>query len=293
MNSNTQDECILFAYLNIDHPVVAWEVAIGRIKSVFDERYPNFGISSWQFSLLDKYSKNGYNTKFINELLLEKKRQINHPHKVSRLQGLYFFENEDDAHRALDRWGLSKYRGYISPVRFKPEKITKVDSEWITSYLNSGKSTDWMEDYWRGETLGIRPLTEILALGVGVVLNYDLRIQAYKNIYYSWPDSTPLLAMACCAFQVKNLDDIAIIKPALLRENDKIKGVYCVNIEDLKLKEKEVVEAMDYCKEHGVLPRYKIPENEPDAFFRLLDLRGYCFELINKTASEILEEVHK
>jgi hypothetical protein len=38
----------LWAYLNIDNPVVAWEIAIGRIRSACDIN--KFAVSSWFYN---------------------------------------------------------------------------------------------------------------------------------------------------------------------------------------------------------------------------------------------------
>ena len=142
----------LYAYLNIEHPMVAWEVAIGRIKSICGRNEEKFGISLWQYSLFKKYVQQGDYIKLKNELKLERTRQKLFNNKVSRLEGLYFFESERMAHIALDRWGIPNKKKYISEIDFTPNAITKVDSEWITSYLLEDDET-WMKHYWTGETL--------------------------------------------------------------------------------------------------------------------------------------------
>jgi hypothetical protein len=37
-----------------------------------------------------------------------------------------------DAYAAMARWGLSKRRSLISPISFSADRLTKLDSEWIT-----------------------------------------------------------------------------------------------------------------------------------------------------------------
>jgi hypothetical protein len=58
---------ILYAYIDIDNPMVAWEVAIGRIKSV-DFFYTNeiYEISIWEYEMIRNFSKYGLNQKIIN-----------------------------------------------------------------------------------------------------------------------------------------------------------------------------------------------------------------------------------
>jgi hypothetical protein len=96
----------LFAYLNIANPMVAWEVAVGRIRSSSDRPRDTFGVSVWSYSLLRRYTTKGLDQRFRNELLLEAVRQQVHPDACSGLKDLYFFESEYDAHAALEQWGL-------------------------------------------------------------------------------------------------------------------------------------------------------------------------------------------
>lgn len=279
----------LYAYFNINNPMVAWEVAIGRIRSSCDTTCEQFGISVWSYSLLRKFSTEGTNRRFINELLLESVRQATNPLAVSRLAGVYFFEREKDAFSALDRWGLTRHKPFISEVDFSANKLTKVDSEWITTYLGSEKQ-NWMEDYWQGKTLGIHPLTEVLASGIGMICNKNLRIEAYKRVSNRWPDSTPLLAMACCAFAEEQFEDIALVKPALIADNGVVRGTHYINISDLKKNEK-IVHAVNVCKNRGELPPATIP-NDGQTFFTLPNMSCLDFEFKEAMAASLLKSVH-
>lgn len=283
----------LYAYLDITHPFVAWEVAIGRIKSVDDNNPEGFGISQWQYSLLSEYVNHGLNQRFINELMLEHIRQKCYPQRVSRLQGVYFFESEEDANNALDRWNMPYKKKYISAVKFSANKLTKVDSEWITNKFFSTSDIRWMNRYWEGEVYGEAPLYEILASGIGVILNYDLRIEAYKRIINLWPESTFLLAMACCSFKVYKMEEIALLRPAIIAKNDKIIGSYFIKMSDLDTKENQekAAHAMEICKKNNELPPFILPKN-PEAIWRIPDLRQYIFIFDNPLASNILSAVH-
>jgi len=280
----------LFAYFNIDHPLVAWEVAIGRIKSSCDDNIDDFAVSLWQYNLLYKYAKNGMNKKLINELKLEAIRQKKYPHCISRLKGVYFFESERDAYIALDRWGMSEKKKYISEVCFSANNITKVDSEWITSCLLS-ENDSWMELYWNGAIYGERPLVEILASGIGVVQNYELRHLAFRKIMEEWPLSTPLLSMACCAFAEKKVETIAQVKPVLTKKGDMIVGSYFVYMDDLKKRENEIMEALELSKGKNEVPPMIVP-NDGVSFFKLLDLGDYSFQLNFNGASALFDIIH-
>lgn len=293
MNNTSKVHATYYAFLNIDNPMVAWEVAIGRIKSIGEYSINNSGISTWQYSLLRHHAQNGNSNKFFNELKLEMIRQLNYSNKVSRLRGIYFFENEEDAHNAIDRWQISSdMKKYISPISVTANNITKLDSEWITFNLNSNNDEKWIHSYWSGEIYGEKPLTELLVDGIGIVMNYELRKEAYNKILQRDPTSTPLLAMACCAFRVHNIEEIAIIRPFLTVENKKIVGRYIINTGLLKKKEKEIIEAINICKMRNELPYYVLPDNN-EAFFSLPDLKSLFFEIDNPEINKIFNSIHQ
>lgn len=280
----------LFAYLNIANPMVAWEVAIGRVRSSSDRPREEFGVSVWAYSLLRRYATKGFDLRFRNELLLEAVRQQVHPDACSRLEDLYFFESEYDAHAALERWGLPNRRSLISPVSFSAERLTKVDSEWITSYLAS-EEREWMPHYWDGRTLGVRPLTEVLGCGIGFVRNRELRLRAYRSIIERWPTSTPLLSMACCAFAEYGLEDIAIVRPAITSIDAGVQGSHFIDLRDLKLHEDKVIAALDACNRRGEVPPMIVPD-DGESFFKLPDLTWMDFTLKDKESSQTLSRIH-
>lgn len=286
----SQSNVTLYAYLNITNPMVAWEVAIGRIRSACDTTREQFGVSVWSYSLLRRFSKEGKSPRFINELLLEATRQKTHPRAVSRLAGIYFFESERDAHNAVDRWGMPERKPFISEVSFSANHLTMVDSEWITSYLGS-EERHWMEDYWQGKTLGLRPLTEVLASGIGMVRNNELRVEAYKRVASLWPQSTPLLSMACCAFCEEQLEDIGLSKPALMASNGVISGKHFIYIGDLEKNQEKIVRAVEASKQRGELPPATIP-NDGQTFFALPDMTHMNFEFEEVVAASVLKSIH-
>jgi len=280
-----------FAYLNIDHPMVAWEVAIGRLQSIEEITGERFGVSLWAYSLLQSYVQNQQPKRFENELRLEYIRKRSYPGSVSRLHGLYFFRSEEDARIALDRWGMPHRKRYISAVQFNASAVTQMDSEWITFNLGSNVDPGWMNAYLSGKAAGAKPLTEILALGSGVVLNMDLRIEAYKRIYDLWPTSTPLLAAARCAFDRCNLNNVAMVKPALISTDDAVQGNYYIYMKEFDEHQLDIVAALEDCKRTGECPPIVMPSDE-SKIFTLPDLSPYSFELNDRGSSAIFASVH-
>jgi hypothetical protein len=150
--------------------------------------------------------------------------------------------------------------------------LTRVDSEWITQHLRS-EDVDWMQGYWEGATLGARPLTEVLASGIGYVRDKDLRRQAYQSIITKWPHATPLLAMASCAFCEEGLEDIALVRPAIVSTGSAIVGSHFIDIQDLERHQNKVVRAIESCQQRGQFPPVSIPD-DGKTFFRVPDMGG-------------------
>jgi hypothetical protein len=272
----------LYAYLDIRNPMVAWEVAIGRIKSSCDNNQNGFGVSLRQYGLFKKYAEHGIADKFINELKLEHIRQLYFSCQVSRLKGIYFFETEQAAKIAVNRWNMSIKEKYITPVNFSANFLTKVDSEWITSYLNNtSANADWMHSYWRGDTCGKAPLVEVLGSGIGVIQDNELIKEAYRKLMDLWPASTPLLASAMCAFRIMKAEEIAQIKPAIITDGNYIKGNFFINKKDFDTREQDITDAVEICKQKGEYPPVIMPAKVEDLFV-LPDLREYGFVLENK-----------
>lgn len=280
----------LFAYLNIMNPMVAWEVAIGRIKSSCDISPNSLGTSIWAYSLLRKLALQGMDKRFNNELMLESVRQQLPQRTVSRLSGVYFFESEGDARAAVERWGIPSRAQFISPIDFYPNMLTRVDSEWITSYIQSDEA-DWMERYWNGETLGQKPLTEVLASGIGQVRNMELRKRAIEQIYKKWTTATPLLSMACCGFGDAQIEEIAMVRPVISHENGVIKGTHEIYIGDLDKNQERLLAALENCKARGEVLPMVVPD-DGETFFTTPDFSHLDFELKFRPASDTLAEVH-
>ena len=225
-----------YAYVNICDPLVAWEAAIGRLCSSDDlERDQVFSLSLRQFALFRHYASIGQATSQIrNELRLEGVRAQRYGHLPSRLRGLFVFENIEDGHAASTRWdGRHFDSSFLTKVAMAPTKSARLDSEWITSNLAKEDDPSWMDQYWRGEVYGEKPLTEVICSGVGVILNKQLRERAYRNVMDGFPKAVPLLSIACVAFDL-GFDRVAQVVPYLLAAGETVRGVHLLNMNDLR-----------------------------------------------------------
>lgn len=193
----------LWCYLNIENPLVAWEVAIGRIASL--EALPSLQgqerrwfLTQWQYSRLKNAFCNEPTNKIplINEFRIESVRHRFYNHKVSRLRGSFFFKSEGDAKNIVKYYGWTGFNpNYLSEVEVyykNDEDIAYYDSTWFTMKASDIMSVEDIKcylsntTYWGKDT---NPATEVLVYGLGFVINEDLIQKAYNNVKATNPDS--------------------------------------------------------------------------------------------------------
>lgn len=280
-----------FAYLDINHPLVAWETAIGRLRSANPTKKESFHVSMWMYSRLRRLATSGEKGPIDSELRLEEIRLTEFPEKVSRLQGIYLFESLEDCKNAIPRWGIKCSPDYISEIEFDAMNVTRLDSEWITHYSNS-KEKNWMSSYWSGETVGERPLTELIAHGTGIILNRDLRVKAYAKILSKYPESTYLLASATCGYQYESLDELAVMIPAIVAEGTRLKGGFLLDMRQFDREQKAIIRSVETAKRMGTFPPVIQPEEE-GAFFRTPDMTDLFFYFGGPSQVEKFAKIHE
>lgn len=275
-----------YIYLNIDDLIVSWEVAIGRIISSREVNIRG-GISHWLYSRVKSFANNFGNIYLNREIKLELVRLSKFPNKVSRLSGVFLFDNLNMAKACIKEWDnedTGKFnKDYISEICFNPSNTSKVDSNWITNCLKNISDDKWMEKYWNGDPYpGDSPKWEIIAEGYGTVLNQQLRMKAYQNIFYKQPYSTPILAAAICAFQydIFKYKKICHIIPYFKYDNKKniIYGCFIMENETLINNQKQISFIIDFFQKRNEFPKINFYNN--DSFVKILDLTANFFELI-------------
>lgn len=193
----------LWCYLNIENPLVAWEVAIGRIASLeampsLQGKEKRWFLTQWQYSRL----KNAFNNNpaneipLINEFRIESVRHRFYPQKVSRLRGSFFFKSKEDAINIVNYYGWGGFNpNYLSEVEVyckKDDDVTYYDSTWFSmkarDIMNIEDIKDYLSNttYWGSES---NPATEVLVYGLGFVLNDGLIQKAYDIVKATDPDS--------------------------------------------------------------------------------------------------------
>lgn len=301
----------LFAILDIDHPMVAWEVAIGRILAtpVKDENDLETPTPSlWLYNNISSSVKDKYISDLGSEFHIERIREAKFPEKPSRLTGAFFFESREDAISACKMWEWENKLDYISEVDFHESSYVKLDSNWITLRIRcceKSESDAFIESYYSGDDLFPgEPLHEIICTGYGDVMNTELRRMAYKKILENKPDSSLLLAIgiSCYEQDSKKYQDIFRVIPVIKKEQDcGYEGIFMTHLTHLNEDEEGIAKLT---KRHihnngntlltpklnklGIPLPIKRPVNR-DTLFSLGDLSHYFFKLTEDDFKEMIK----
>lgn len=188
-----------FIFLDIAHPLVAWECYRGKLVSpysVHDDE--NFHPSIMMANTI--YANN--NVKILNELFFESVRFNKFPDSVSRLKAVYAFKDESSIKKAI-AWGDHFSRENLAEVEIQAVNITKVDANWITyaqrhsNGIIKAEYIPHIHHYWAGEIYpDSDPQWEYLINGNVTICGTELREKAYKNIKKLMPDALELLEIA-------------------------------------------------------------------------------------------------
>lgn len=179
---NPRIRTTVFAFLDLDHPPVAWAVSRGMLISadLNDQKSSDGFVSFMQAGMIEHQD----NVRVFNEFLIERMRPVTNPHAISRLRGMYFFPDEASA---LARVGDYEWPPYFKPENLveleltSPSNVTIVDSDWITYAPRrtddriDTDQLDWIGRYWKGEPRSSNPVWEYIATGVAVVLDESVR----------------------------------------------------------------------------------------------------------------------
>lgn len=197
-----------FLYLNIDAFPAAWSAYRGQLITSSNYGTVAFRpLSFWPLRLLQERRV----SRMQKELMLEQVRRQFYPVAVSRLHGIYLWEDEQSARRG-ERWrdteGSHYHPDYLVEVGFTYSRLSRVDTNWIDKYLlpdsvSAEKNADWMHKYWAGEACpGVEPLWECIAEGRGLIYGTTIRMQAYEKVASAAPESLGQLELGRIAVEM-------------------------------------------------------------------------------------------
>lgn len=291
---NTVENIKAFAYVNIDNPMVSWETAIGRIIS-HDENQHGLALSLRAFAILREYAQKGYTPRFINELRLELIRKKCYPNQVSRLKGIYLFDSNEKVEMAFHRWRIRINKSYITQVNFSATRVSRLDSEWITTYLATENIEDdsWIHSYWKGETCGENPLTELIADGIGLVCNNELRRQAYHATMKRVPTLSKGLGLSAYGFYCGH-ENVGQMFPSIqILENNKIRGQYLADFREFteNFNSFDFKECIKLATKNGIKFTYDKICDETNDIIIPEDFKGFEFILEDDKIFELMKEI--
>lgn len=197
-----------FIYLDVEHPVVAWNVYRGVLlsQSLIAKCNPVGEFLSMAHAGI-AIDRNWERFRF--EQVLEDHRRRNFPSKISRLRGLFVFDTPESAlavaeDEAWGRPGTHIRTENLTDVGVSTNSsITRLDANWITWMLKlrySGNQA-WetgIHEYWSGVVCPHynTPIWEQLVDGAVTIWGAELRKRAYEIVAKQAPLSLSLLEIS-------------------------------------------------------------------------------------------------
>ena len=175
---------VVYVYLNARDPLVEWNIACGRISSPYNIR-KFYSKSFISFFLKQRLCVNNENYAF--ELALEQRRQEKFSTKISRLEGLFCFESEDEA-KSAKLCGLNHRSEDLTQCILLKNMLQKHDMNWITWHSSYGNNypSNWMDLYWEGKVCDYcnkpNPIWECLTYSDLIVSDNEKILQCLEQI---------------------------------------------------------------------------------------------------------------
>ena len=226
-----------FAYINIDSPMAAWNVVRSNFYSpscLPDSERPG----ALSFGMADLL-RTGNTARAAAEFRLEHFRRTYFPDSISRLSGIFLFDNIDSAALVWenDAWSGHFNPHYLTDVGVSADGSSRLDANWITLMRNDSnvlvKGWEAMaEQYWSGNPASHQPIWERLVEGWVTIWGIDLKTRALKEIQRFWPQSLPLLAIAANSAAIGSCD--GAITPFTVRNGELLQISYYLRMVDAK-----------------------------------------------------------
>ncbi|MFJ4289920.1 hypothetical protein ACIP1U_09050 [Cupriavidus sp. NPDC089707] len=272
-----------FAYLNIDHPVTAWATALGRIESA-DQTARATGQRPLSLCMASMLHSEDY-VRLQNEWLIEAIRVECFPNAVSRLTGLFVFDDAESALAVLSAdWGGHFSDDYLADLDVTPSRPpTRLDSNWIT-YAPLVRKTgaldtrdlNWIKHYWAGEKYphAPTPVWEVLVDGIATIRQSALTEQAYSRAMQAFPESEFYLLTGRMAARAG--ENAGQVCAWMLEHSDALEVCFALNEGPLHYSE-TIKRLIDVATAAEIQRLHQTPEQ-----FRLPDL-CHLFVFLSKT----------
>jgi hypothetical protein len=186
-----------WVYLDIDDPLVAWNVYRGQLFSA--DRVAQDALSIWHTRNLREVVTDPQTraAAYRGEIAIESARVSRHPDCGSRLQGFYVFPDRNTALRASETWdGRGFAPDKLEEIGILPNsRVSRYDAQWISHHLTSGDGP-WIDQYLAGAPASEAPTWEWIVQGKADIYGTELRERARDRVLAEWPNSRSILEIA-------------------------------------------------------------------------------------------------
>lgn len=224
-----------FAYINIDNPMAAWNVVRSNFYSP-SRLPPSERPGALSFGMAD-ILRSENTARAAAEFRLEHFRRMYFPDSVSRLSGIFLFDDIDSAAQVWedDAWCGHFKPEYLTDVGVSADGSCRVDANWITRMrdANNNLVDGWemmAEQYWSGQPASRQPIWERIIEGWVTIWGLDLKTRALKEIQTFWPQSLPLLAVAANSAAIGSCDGASV--PYAVRKGELLEISYYLRMVD-------------------------------------------------------------
>lgn len=168
--------------LDLTNPIVRWNVAIGVLQSPLNIKNLDKKITT--FFMSSRLKKMTFFELEMNKLELV--RFMEFPEKISRLQGLFFFEDPKEFEKVKHLPPFN--RGQLIECSIEPGSYSRHDMNWITYYSCNGDSypENWYNLYWEGKKCPFSengvPVWECITNKTILILDTEIRKKLYTDI---------------------------------------------------------------------------------------------------------------
>jgi hypothetical protein len=267
---------VSYLYLDVNLPVAAWAAGRGVLVPALSNKEEK----GWVSVMLAILIKNEKSFRIKNEQIIEAIRLERYPNTVSRITGLFYFEDRDNAERAARAWRIFKSENLTQIELNESDKRTsRFDSNWYTYAPRDtegvflGQDIAWVDRYLSGEAMPTKqPIWECVTESRITVLNDELRERSCAVVSEKFPESLALFELARAAAQGNF--DIGNITAFLRMDKNK----YFLDWR-LDMRESESPEFLTYLQQPGVIQDIQVfvSSFKPGTMGRTPDFRPYSW----------------
>lgn len=204
-----------FVYMDLDHPMVAWNTVRGLYCSVSSlPETDRQHVISLSMATMFKSSPE----RLKSEMAIEAVRLKYFPDHVSRLSGVFVFDDVDSISSLWygEGWGGHFNDNYMTDVGVSSDRSSRLDANWIAEIMDDQHKLKpaWLQptmNYWRGQAHPTKsPIWERVVDGWVTIWGAAIKELAVREIHRYWPRSLKLLEYSCHAAFVGSNDGLVV-----------------------------------------------------------------------------------